>query len=179
MELKIITLFFSVALMTACAYQPTPYKVVRSVDYEKGALAGKHKFGVTEQRISETQYVLSVRLDSGSSPIRAQNMLLLHAANMATNNGYDAFTKKKAKVGKWCNKSHNRATGRISINDGGPTAIASISFVKMNEQKSKKKIKVANDIINNLSSKVNDVITSEEADSNTESILQSCWENRY
>lgn len=180
MELKTIALFISVSLISACAsYQQTPYKVVQSVDYKKGALAGKYKFGVTEQRISETQYVLTVRLDSGSSPIRAQNMLLLHAASMAVNNGYDAFTKKKNRRGKWCNGRKSRATGKMTINDGGPTAFATINFVKINEQTRNNKILVANEIINNLSGKVNNMITLEEVDSNSISIFQSCQDNRY
>jgi len=179
MELKKIALLMSVTLMSACAYQPTPYHVAQSVDYEKGALAGKYKLGVTEQRISDSQYVLSVRLDSGSAPIRAQNMLLLHAANLAINNGYDAFTRNKTRLGKWCYTSKSRTSGRVSAIDGGPTAIATINFVRIKEHKANKKMNVANDIINILSNQVADVITSKEADSNTESMFQSCENNRY
>ena len=105
MELKKIALLCSVSLLSACAYKPTPYEVVQTVQYQKGALAGNYKLGVTEQQISDKQYVLVIKLDSGSSATRAKNMLSLHAANMAINNGYDGFSGNKMRVGRWCNKS--------------------------------------------------------------------------
>jgi len=177
MELKKIALLCSVSLLTACAYKPTAYEVVQTVQYQKGALAGNYKLGVTEQQISDKQYVVVVKLDSGSSAIRAQNMLKLHAANMAIAHDYDGFSSKKIKVGRWCNKSRNRATGQVVINDGGPTAKAIITFAGVGSQK--KKIKNAHHIINKLTEKVSHVISTEQAEKNTKNVVKSCWENRY
>lgn len=179
MELKKIALLFSISLLGACAYTPTPYEVVQSVQYQKGALAGNYKLGVTEQQVSNKQYVLVVKLDGGSSAIRAQNMLKLHAANMAIEHGYDGFFIKKMRVGRWCNKSRNRSTGQVFINDGGPTAKAIITFETLNSQNNKNKIKNAQHIISKLTSKVHQVISAGEAEKNSKMILSACWENRF
>jgi len=179
MELKKFALLCSVSLLSACAYKPTPYEVVQTVNYQQGALTGNYKLGVTEQRVADIQYVVVVKLDSGSSALRAKNMLLLHAANMAINNGYDGFTGKKVRAGRWCNKSRNKATGQVFINDGGPTAKAIITFEALDAQNNKKKVKNAQNIINKFTNKVDHVISAEQAEQNSKNILSACWENHY
>ncbi|WP_019028875.1 CC0125/CC1285 family lipoprotein [Colwellia piezophila] len=182
MDLKKVIILICIMFLSGCAYQPTPYKVVQSVEYVKGGLAGQYKLGVTEQRISDNRYVLTVKLDSGSSVVRAQKMLMLHAATMAINNGYDSFTGGKNKTGKWCQGSSNRSTGQRSINDGGPTVTVTVTFVDSKGQtnkKKKRKIKNAAKVIEKFSSEVNQIISSEQANSNTDTMLKSCWDSRY
>jgi len=182
MDLKKNSILICIIFMSACAYKPTPYKVVQSVEYVKGKLAGKYKLGVTEQRISDNRYVITVKLDSGSSLIRAKKMLMLHAANLALNNGYDSFSRGKNKTGKWCQGSNNRSTGQRSINDGGPSVTVTVNFIdskKLTNKKKKLNIKNAAKVIEKLTPEVNQIISSDEASSNTETILESCWDSRY
>ncbi len=186
MDFKKTSILICIILMSACAYKPTPFKVVQSVEYVKGKLAGKYKLGVTEQRISDNRYVITVKLDSGSSLIRAQKMLMLHAATLALSNGYDSFSGGKNKTGKWCQGSNNRSTGQRSINDGGPSVTVTVNFIdskKLTNKNIKKKkrlnIKNAAKVIEKLTPEVNQIISSDEASSNTETILKSCWDSRY
>lgn len=179
MKFKKIIALTSAVLLTACAYQPTPYAVVHSVDYKKGAFADSYKLGVSEQRVSDSRYFISARLDSGSSGLRAKQMVSLHAAHLAKENNFDAFTIIKARAGKWCNRSTNRATGQVSINDGGPTAAAMVQFISSEQSNTKRKFKLADKVISNLDHKVNEVISSEQAKENTNAMLRSCWETRF
>jgi hypothetical protein len=172
MVVKAISALLIFSLITSCTYQPTPYKVVQSGNFKHGLQLEKNRFGVTEHLISQTQHVVSVKLDSGSSPERAYNMLVLHAANMATNKGYDGFTMNNGTHGHWCLwKSRG---GGPKFYYGGPLASASIEFVDINRNNKKTNLIPANNVISNFASKVSQDITAEEVEFNTENSVQVC-----
>jgi len=180
MNYRKLLLLISILGISACAYQPTPYKVVQKENYEQGALAGLYKLGVTEERVSENIYIITVKLDSGSDPQRARNMLLLHASKLAKSNGYKFFKKSQMKVGGWCQKSRSSATKAVLFVDGGPSAKAKIAFIDLNEQTMTKKKKLFNaeKIIERLESLVSEIISNEEADINTDKRMRVCWNRR-
>ncbi|ARD46022.1 hypothetical protein [Colwellia sp. PAMC 21821] len=173
-------LLFTMVALSACAYQPTPYKVVQQEKYEQGALAGLYQLGVTEERISQSEYVITVKLDGGSDPQRARNMLMLHASKLALTSGYKHFKKSQLKAGSWCNKSRNKVTNKISFAEGGPSAKAKVSFVHANESNFKKNKTHFNaeKLIERLEPIVNKVITQEVADSNANKRMRICWNKR-
>lgn len=176
MKLLQTIILASFTLLSGCAYQQTPYEVVETINYKKGALSKLKKLGVSEQKASATVYVLSVRLDNGSDAKRAKNMRDLHAANLAINNGYDSVIIETIIYGNWCLKQKSNTDGSISIVDAGPSTAARVEFVNSGKSEHKK-LKNAQQIVAQLSLLVSQKIDPKQAMKNSENTFKACLDN--
>lgn len=167
--------------LAGCAQTPVSYKLVESVNYERGALAGSYRIGVTEEKVNDAEYIITVKLLTASSPKRALSMGIYHAALLAELYGANRFKLEKPKIGSWCGWSTNRQTGGRIVNDGGPKIQLKVNFfVNESRQKSNRKIK----ILNTAKTKpkffalMNKPLSEEEIDRNNGRRMEVCWEKR-
>ncbi len=168
--------------LAGCAQTPVAYKLVESVNYEPGALAGNYRIGVTEEKVSDTEYLITVKLSTASSPKRAASMGIYHASLLAESYGANRFKLGKPKTGGWCSWSENSQTGQRSVNDGGPQIQLKVNFLdEESTQKSNKKIK----ILKTAKTKpkffalMNKPLSEEEIDRNNDRRMERCWEKHH
>ncbi len=177
----LLTLVVATLVISGCAQKQTPYKVVKRVDYNhktRGLQA--YTEGVTQEKISATEYIITAKLSSSSDKIRSQNMVIYHAAILAQQSGYDSFDVLKRKSGQWCNFIKNRQ-GMKSYNDGGFKSSVRVVFTEIEAPKNKlKKVKRINvlEAINRLEPKINAVWSDEEIDALENQRWDSCF-NTY
>ncbi|WOH38132.1 hypothetical protein RI844_02540 [Thalassotalea fonticola] len=168
------------ASLTGCAHQQTSYELVESVKYEKGAMLGNYRFGVTEEEVNEREYIITAKLDNGSSTLRARNMAVYHAALLADTKGYSFLMVAGTKSGRWCAKKKNMKSGQITITDGGPRTTVKVKFLSGNPiDKNKLKAQSAQEVIEDLQGKVNADLSAETVDLNSDRNYEKCWNNRF
>ncbi len=116
-----------------CTAQLTPYKVIDSMPYDINDLPGSFGLGITEQKVSNTEYVITAKLDKNSSVKRAKDMVRYHAALLAIDAGFNSFKILKARDGGWCNFRRNADVGR-SVTKAGPSAAIRVKFLNDTSQ---------------------------------------------
>ena len=167
--------------LAGCAQTPVAYKLVESVNYEPGALAGNYRIGVTEEKINNTEYLVNVKLSSASTPKRAASMGIYHAALLADAYGANRFKLGKPKTGGWCSWSKNSKTGSIQVNDGGPKIQLKVNFLnKEKTKKSNNKIKILKTAKTKTKffALMNKPLSEDEIKLNNDRRMETCWEKR-
>lgn len=106
----------------------TPYKVVRTLESSRVLKVEDLPLGITQAKISETNYLITAKLGAYSKVHRAHSMALLHAANLAIENGYAGFVVEQFQKGAWCQTLRTCRKEFIQDSNGGVTTRLVASF---------------------------------------------------
>lgn len=181
--------------LAGCSNLYTPYEVVEQIDY-KGRHTERYEFGITEEKVSALEYIITAQLTSTSTAERANDMIIYHAAILSEKFDFPAFQILEAKQGSWCSSGRStfRDTLIITNNlqwdaykqrpgislmtmDAGPSARIRIAFLTDKEYqavKSSQRIKHVSKTIANLHSKINMRPSEEEMTLRSRETLQGC-----
>ncbi|MGJ8691833.1 MAG: hypothetical protein ACSHW0_05085 [Thalassotalea sp.] len=105
-------------LLTGCAQTQIPYELAKSVekDYRLGFL--EIPLGVTQEKISDTEYRITARLTEVSTKKRAKSMAFYRAAILAEEQGYDAIFVSGTSGSDGCSRSTTRYGRLVATTDG-------------------------------------------------------------
>lgn len=106
----------------------TPYKVVRTLASGKALPSEELLLGVTQAKLSDTNYLIAVKLGAYSTMRRAHSMALFHAAKIAQESGYQGFTVDQTQKNGWCQTLRTRNTEFIQGSHGGVTTRLVVSL---------------------------------------------------
>ena len=161
--------------LTGCQTTQTPYEVRSLEQYKKGRSSNFYNLGVTEEKVNDRIYHVTVKLAGTSSQDRAKDMFYLHAANLAIDNNFEKFVIEKRKGGKWCYGTKTYYGGQVTAEEAGPKFSGFVLL--LNDEKevtSKQKVHIAKNIKKMTKPKVEAKIDEATMLKNEERYLTAC-----
>lgn len=157
-----VTILVITPLLSGCANQPTPAEVIKPVPYhviKKKYHQGKrigfnnYELGVTQEKITASNYVITVKLNKPNTLIRAKEVALYHGALLAKEYGARKFSIGNRSQAYWCPPNNN---DNSAANFGGPAFQFHLEFIKLSKSKRLPfQVMYTNKTIKELASKVN------------------------
>ncbi|WAJ71855.1 hypothetical protein [Catenovulum adriaticum] len=161
--------------LTGCQTTQTPYEVSSSLTYKKGKPLSSYHLGVTEEKVNDQIYHVTVKLTGTSSIVRAKDMFYLHAANLALSHNFEKFVIEKRKSGKWCYGTETRYTKQRSTSEAGPRYSGFVLLIHDKKQvASKQKVQIAKNIKKIAQPRVEATIDEASMIKNEERYLNAC-----
>lgn len=172
---------FSIALSVAlagCQTTQTPYEVSSSLTYKKGKPQSSYHLGVTEEKVNDQIYYVTVKLTGTSTKARAKDMFYLHAANLALSHNFEKFVIEKRKSGRWCYGTQTHYTKQRSTSEAGPRYSGFVLLINDEKQvTSKQKVQIAKKVKKIAQPRVEAKIDEASMLKNEERYLNACDQN--
>lgn len=157
--LVISTILSGCANNTIPPEEPTiiPYKVINKQYQQVRRINFKeYELGVTEEKITANNYVITAKLDKPNTIAQAKEMALYYGALLAKQRGARSFSIGNRGQSYWCNPSSPGPNDSKTSSLGGPTFQFHLGLIRLSKEKrSPLLVMNTNKTIKVLSSKVN------------------------
>lgn len=118
MKLHLINSLLFCLFLTGCSQTQIPYHLAKSVEKDYKLNYFEIPLGVTQEKISENKYRITVRLTELSTRDRANSMAFYHAAVLAEEQGYDAFYVSGKSRSDGCSRSTTKYGRAVATQSG-------------------------------------------------------------
>lgn len=195
MKLYLVKSLLISLLVAGCTQTPVPYKLSKTVEQDYRLSFREIPLGVTQEKISDTEYRITTKLSSLSSHKRASSMALYRSASLAEEQGYDAFIIDRISSTKGCSSStsvYSRAVvtqsntvrpsitpiHKTSVTESEPRVSLLITLVDYAAADKKARLKLAKVIKENHQSVVDNVPSKLELEKVAEENIAFCKQKK-
>jgi len=144
MKLLALTILIITTILSGCANKaapieeakPLPYKVIKKQYQQVRRINFKtYKLGITQEKVTESHYVITVKLDKPNTIVQAKEMALYYGALLAKEHGARKFGIGNRGQGYWCQPNPSSPKNRKTSNFGGPAFKFHLKFVNISKSR--------------------------------------------
>jgi len=142
--MKVFTLAILVTILSGCVNKtppsaepkPLPYQIVKKQHPQgKRVRFNEYSVGVTQEKITARNYVITAKLDKPNTLAQAKEMALYYGALLAKQHGARKFSIGNRGQSYWCKSSPPNKSGNKTSTLGGPAFQFHLEFISLSQSK--------------------------------------------
>jgi len=144
MKLLAATILVMIIILSGCANKaspteetkPLPYKIINK-EYHQGKRVrfNEYSVGVTQEKVTTSNYVITVKLDKPHTIAQAKEMALYYGAILAKEHGARKFSIGNRSQSYWCKSSPPSKSDNNTPILGGPAFQFHLGFISLSKSK--------------------------------------------
>jgi len=144
LALTILVVLVISTILSGCANKaapieeakPLPYKVIKKQYQQVRRINFKtYELGITQEKVTESHYVITVKLDKPNTIVQAKEMALYYGALLAKEHGARKFSIGNRGQGYWCQPNPSNPKDRKTSNFGGSAFKFHLNLIKFPKSK--------------------------------------------
>jgi len=144
MKLLAATILVIIIILSGCANKatptegakPLPYKIIKKKYHQgKRIRFNEYELGVTQEKVTASNYVITVKLDKPNTIARAKEMALYYGALLAKQNSARKFSIGNRSQSYWCKSNPPGKSDNNTPILGGPAFQFHLGFISLSKSK--------------------------------------------